>query len=44
MFGEGYRDPQLSNESSLDPLRDRADFRLLMLDVAFPAEVFDRPE
>ena len=25
-------------DPALDPLRDRADFRLLMMDLAFPAE------
>ena len=28
------------NEDALDPLRDRDDFRLLMMDVAMPAEAF----
>ena len=28
------------NEPALDPLRSRADFRLLMMDLAFPAEPF----
>jgi len=27
-------------ESALDPLRSRDDFRLLMMDLAFPAEPF----
>ena len=27
-------------ETALDPLRDRPDFRLLMMDLAFPAEPF----
>src|SRR5262249_11719910 len=35
----GYR-----NADALDPLRDRDDFRLLMMDLAFPAEPFDRTE
>jgi hypothetical protein len=29
-------------ESALDPLRDRPDFRLLLMDVAFPAEPFSK--
>ena len=36
----GYRDRQLLAESSLHPLRSRSDFRLLMMDVAFPAYPF----
>jgi WD40 repeat protein len=37
----GFRDAhQWQTESALDPLRSRGDFRLLMLDVAFPAEPF----
>jgi eukaryotic-like serine/threonine-protein kinase len=39
--GLGFRDAhQWQTESALDPLRSRGDFRLLMLDVAFPAEPF----
>ena len=36
----GYHDSELIDESSLDPLRSRPDFRLLMMDVAFPADPF----
>jgi eukaryotic-like serine/threonine-protein kinase len=37
----GYRIPgAYRTESALDPLRDRPDFQLLLLDVAFPAEPF----
>jgi eukaryotic-like serine/threonine-protein kinase len=37
----GFRDPDLIRlEPGLNPLRDRADFRLLMMDMAFPAEPF----
>jgi hypothetical protein len=37
----GYRNvDELRIESALDPLRSRDDFRLLMMDLAFPAEVF----
>jgi hypothetical protein len=37
----GYRNTmELRTESALDPLRSRPDFRLLMMDVAFPAEPF----
>jgi tetratricopeptide (TPR) repeat protein len=40
----GYRDlPILRNEPDLDPLRSRADFQALMLDMAFPAEPFVGP-
>ena len=38
----GYHDRELINESSLDALRSRLDFRLLMMDVAFPADPFAR--
>jgi len=39
----GYRDPNaFRTESSLDPLRNRPDFRALMLDLMFPAEPFAR--
>ena len=37
----GYRYADaMARESALDPLRDRPDFRLLMLDLAFPADPF----
>jgi hypothetical protein len=37
----GYRNAnEIRMERALDPLRSREDFRLLMLDVAFPAEPF----
>jgi hypothetical protein len=40
-FAGGYRAPGLLRvEPGLDPLRSRDDFRLLMLDQAFPAEPF----
>ena len=32
------------NEDALDPLRNREDFRLLMMDLAFPEPVFARGE
>ena len=39
----GFRDPDLLRvEPGLDPLRARADFRLLMMDLDFPAEPFAR--
>jgi hypothetical protein len=39
--GMGYYDANaLRTESALDPLRFRDDFRLLMLDVAFPSDPF----
>ena len=38
---QGYRDTgTMAREPALDPLRNRPDFRLLMLDLAFPAEPF----
>jgi serine/threonine protein kinase/tetratricopeptide (TPR) repeat protein len=41
--GEGYRDlGALRTEVALDPLRGRDDFKLLMMDLAFPAEPFVR--
>ena len=37
----GYRNPGVyRTESALDPLRARDDFRLLMMDVAMPADPF----
>ena len=37
----GYRSPHVYRaESALDPLRDRDDFRLLMMDLAMPADPF----
>jgi len=37
----GYRDPATyRNETALDPLRNRPDFRLMMMDLAFPAQPF----
>jgi serine/threonine-protein kinase len=37
----GYRNGnEIRIESALDPLRSRDDFRLLMMDIAFPAEPF----
>ena len=39
--GMGYRDAgSFRNESALDPLRSRDDFRLLMMDLDFPTEAF----
>jgi serine/threonine protein kinase/tetratricopeptide (TPR) repeat protein len=41
----GYREIGFfRTEAALDPLRDRADFRLLMMDLVFPAEAFARDE
>ena len=40
----GYRDAHVwRTDSALDLLRSRDDFRLLMMDVAFPAEPFATP-
>jgi serine/threonine-protein kinase len=44
VIATGYRAPALRTEAALDPLRDRPDFRLLMMDLAFPAEAFARRE
>ena len=39
----GERSPNtFRTEDALDPLRNRPDFRLLMLDLAFPADPFAR--
>ncbi len=38
----GYHDREIINESSLDPLRSRPDFQLLMMDVCFPTAPFAR--
>jgi hypothetical protein len=39
----GFRNPDACrSETALDPLRDRADFRLLMMDLAMPAEPIAR--
>ena len=39
--GLGYRRrDDFRTETALDPLRDRPDFRLMMMDLAFPAEPF----
>ena len=40
MPGPGKSFDAFQNESALDPLRDRTDFRLLMMDLAMPAEPF----
>jgi tetratricopeptide (TPR) repeat protein len=40
----GYRSRDAyRNEDALDPLRDRPDFRLMMMDLALPADSFARP-
>jgi hypothetical protein len=39
----GYRDiANIRNDSDLTPIRSRPDFRLLMMDLAFPADPFTR--
>jgi serine/threonine-protein kinase len=41
----GYRNAnEIRIESALDPLRSRHDFRLLMMDLAFPTESFASPQ
>jgi hypothetical protein len=39
-----YNAEQYRTEDALDPLRNRPDFRLLMLDLAMPAEPFARAD
>jgi hypothetical protein len=42
--GLGYRSPDaFRTEDALDPLRDRDDFKLLILDLAMPADPFVGP-
>jgi hypothetical protein len=36
----GFRNAANRDDHDLDPLRDRPDFRLLLMDLAFPAEPF----
>jgi hypothetical protein len=41
----GYRNaPHMQADTDLDPIRDRPDFRLLMMDLAMPADPFARDE
>jgi hypothetical protein len=41
----GYRSRiELGRDPALDPLRDRPDFQLLMMDMAMPAEPFARTQ
>jgi hypothetical protein len=41
--GAGYRNPDAyRTEDALDPLRGRPDFRLLLMDLALPAEPFSK--
>jgi hypothetical protein len=43
--GVGYRNPDAyRTEDALDPLRSRDDFRLLMMDLAMPADPFARAD
>ena len=39
---DGFRGTELKSESSLEPLRSRPDFRLLMMDADFPVRPFAR--
>ena len=39
---DGYRDPKMDTETDFDSLRTRPDFRILMLDLTFPANPFAR--
>jgi hypothetical protein len=36
----GFRNPNIDGDQDLNSLRNRPDFRLLMLDMAFPANPF----
>jgi hypothetical protein len=39
----GYHDADaMAKEVALDPLRERSDFRLLMMDVIMPADPFEQ--
>jgi eukaryotic-like serine/threonine-protein kinase len=41
----GYRNADAyRNETGLDPLRNRPDFQVLMMDLVFPAEAFTRAD
>jgi eukaryotic-like serine/threonine-protein kinase len=42
VIAEGYRDQKMSTDSDLDALRNRKDFQLLILDLAFPTDPFAR--
>jgi eukaryotic-like serine/threonine-protein kinase len=42
IVAEGFRAPEFHGESSLQPLRSRPDFQLLLMDVDFPARPFAR--
>jgi hypothetical protein len=42
IMADGYHDYVLRIESSLDPLCDREDFKLLMKDLTFPKNPFAR--
>ena len=42
IVGAGYHARELSNDSCLEPIRTRSDFRLLMLDASFPPQPFAR--
>ena len=39
-----YRSAAYRTEDALDPLRSRDDFRLLMMDLAMPADPFARAD
>ena len=39
---DGYRDPKMDTETDFDALRSRPDFRILMLDLTFPANPIAR--
>jgi tetratricopeptide (TPR) repeat protein len=40
LVSDGYRNPKVSTQSDLDPLRHRPDFQRLLLDVTFPVAPF----
>jgi eukaryotic-like serine/threonine-protein kinase len=43
VVAEGYRAPRMCTEPDFDTLRRRDDFRVLLMDIAFPAEPFAGP-
>jgi hypothetical protein len=40
--GEGFRDPRMSTDRDLNPLRARPDFQALMMDLTFPSDPFSK--
>ena len=40
VIAEGHRDPKMSTDPDFKPLRSRPDFRLLIMDLAMPADPY----